>query len=149
MIYFTDESSDEDSEAVPRYTQWGSMGEQHGGLDFENESDEGSPEEQISFSNKTSRLSESDQSNSADDEPVHKKENLKFESMTTVMDNSYSPYVDKPRATKRRLSESDSDNEPDSEQHKVLNFKRLATEVNSRPAYDGSKAMAMMVIIYL
>lgn len=140
----TDDSSDEDTEAVPAYQHWGSMVDQHGGPPFENESDEGSPE-QISFSNERKFiLSESDQSNSADDETVHKNESLKFGSMTTVGGNSYSTYVDKAKGTKRRLSESDSDNESDQKQDKILNFKRLATEVNSRPAYDGSKAMAMM-----
>lgn len=145
---FIDDSSDEDSEAVPAYQQWDSTVEQHGGPPFENESDEGSPEQISSIKlfppNKPCRLSDSDQSNSADDELVHKKQSSKFENMTAIEDNSYSTYADKTRGTKRRLSESDSDSEPNNEQHRLVNFKKLATEVNASPAYDG-KAMAMMV----
>lgn len=141
-----DEFSDEEGEAAvrePHEDAWGTIMQPCHRPSFRNDSDEGLPECN-SFYNKTSRLSDSDQSNSADDELVDRKESLKFESMTTRVDNSSSPFVEKARVAKRQLSESDSDNEPDSEQNKFLNFKRLATEVNSRPAYDSSKALAMM-----
>lgn len=138
---FIDDSSDEDSEAVPAYQQWDSTVEQHGGPPFENESDEGSPEQISSINlfppNKPCRLSDSDQSNSADDELVFKKQSSKFDNITAI--------EDKTRGTKRQLPESDSDSESNNEQRRLVNFKRLATEVNERPAYDD-KAMKMMVI---